>query len=101
VNCDSNIASSLLSQHNHPLSDKQNTVSVLTQHATTSRTPADFEKRVDIFLKQQRKSHESTAKEAPDESVVRKTNQVLSSATPLVRNIFIFVSCIQSCVTSM
>ncbi|PNF27149.1 hypothetical protein B7P43_G08554 [Cryptotermes secundus] len=79
VNCDSNIASSL----SHPLSDKQNTVPVLTQHVTVSRIADDFEKSVDIFLKQQRKSQEATAKEMPDENVGGKTNQVVSSATPL------------------
>lgn len=83
VNCDSNIASSL------------------TQHATVSRIPADFEKSVDIFLKQQRKSQEATTKETPDENVGRKTNQVVSSSTPLVRNIFMSVSCTLSCVTSI
>jgi hypothetical protein len=83
LNCDSNIASSL----SHPLSDKQNTVPVLTQHPTVSRISADFEKSVEIFLKQQRKSQGATAKESPDKNIGGKANQVVSSATPLVRNI--------------
>jgi hypothetical protein len=96
VNYDSNIASSL----SHSLSDKQNTVPVLTQHATGSRISADFEKSVDIFLKQQRKSQEATTKETPDENVGRKMNRVVSSTTPLVRNIFMSLSCVLFCVTS-
>jgi hypothetical protein len=103
VNSDSNIASSLLSQYDRPLSKKRNTVSVLTHHATNSRISSDFEKSVDIFLKQQRKSQETTAKETltPDKSVGRKTNQVVTSATPLVRNIYMSMSYILSSVTSM
>jgi hypothetical protein len=103
VNSDSNIASSLLSQYDRPLSKKRNTVSVLTHHATNSRISSDFEKSVDLFLKQQRKSQETTAKETltPDKSEGRKTNQVVTSATPLVRNIYMYMSYILSSVTSM
>jgi hypothetical protein len=94
INCDSNIASSSLSQYDRRLSEKRNTVSVLTHHATNSRMSSDFEKSVDIFLKQQRKSQETTAKETLtlDKSVGRKTNQVVTSATPLVRTIFMLMA---------
>jgi hypothetical protein len=86
VNCDSNVASSLVSQYDHPVSDTQDTASVLTHHATNTRISADFEKSVDRFLKQQRKSQETTAKETstPGMIVGRKRNQAPASVTPLV-----------------
>jgi hypothetical protein len=101
VNRDSSVPSSLLSQYDRLLSDKQNTVSVLAHHASNSRISGDFEKSVDMFLKQQRKSQEATAKKtsAPNKSVGGKTSRVVSSATPLVRNIFMLMIHILSCVT--
>jgi hypothetical protein len=89
VNCSSNVSSSLLPQLHHPVSDKQNAGSVSTQPAPNSRMTADFEKSVDIFLKQARKSLEATAKKAvtPNRCVGGKTNPVASSVTPLVRNL--------------
>jgi hypothetical protein len=97
VNCDSTIGPSLLSQLDHPLSDKQNTVSVVTQLASNSRISADFEKSVDIFLKQARKSQEARANSAiqntltPHKSSGGKINPEVSSVTPLVRNVLMFI----------
>lgn len=91
TNCDSTIAPSLLSHLDHPLADKQNTCSVPTQPVSNSGISADFEKSVDIFLKQARKSQEARANSvmlknlAPNKSAGGKANPVVSSVTPLVR----------------
>jgi hypothetical protein len=89
VNCNSNVSSSLLPRLHHPVSDKQNAASGSTQPTPNSRMRADFEKSVDIFLKQARKSQEATAKKTvtPNRCVGGKANPVTSSVTPLVRNL--------------
>lgn len=91
VNCDSTIAPSLLSHLDYSLSDKQNTCSIMTQPVSKSGIPADFEKSVDIFLKQARKSQEARANSViqrnltPNKSTGGKGNPMVSSVTPLVR----------------
>ncbi|XP_021920167.1 uncharacterized protein LOC110830068 isoform X2 [Zootermopsis nevadensis] len=83
ANCDNTIASSISSHLAHPLSGKQNTCSIPTQPVSS-----DFEKSVDIFLKQARKSQEARANSViqknltPDKSTGGKANPI-SSVTPL------------------
>ena len=90
VNSDSNVASSLLPQRPLPICDKQNSTSFSTQPTPNSGIPVDFEKRVDIFLKEARKLQGATAKKAvtPGRYVGGKANPVASSITPLVRSLY-------------
>jgi len=87
VNANSNVSSSLL-QHPLPVSDKQNSTSVSTQPTPNSGIPVDFEKSLDIFLKEARKG--ATAKKAvtPGRCVEGKANPVASLITPLVRSLY-------------
>jgi len=89
VNSNSNISSSLLPQHSLSLSDKQNSSSVSTQPTPNSGIPVDFEKSLDIFLKEARKLQGATAKKAvtPGRYVGGKANPVALSITPLVRSL--------------
>lgn len=93
VNCDGTIAPS---SRDHPLSDKQNTCSVLTQPVSTSGISADFEKSVDMFLKQARKSQEARVNSViqknltPNRSTRQKFNPMVSSVTPLVSFFFVY-----------
>jgi hypothetical protein len=89
VNCNSNISSSLLPQLRRPVCCKQNAASVSTQRTPNSSVAADFEKSVDIFLKQARKSQEARAKKAvtPNRCIGGKASPVHSSVTPLVRSL--------------
>ena len=90
VNCNSNVSSSLLPQCPLPVSDKQESTSVSSQPTSNSRMPVDFEKSLDIFLKEARKSQGATAKKAviPRKYVGGKANPLASSITPLVRSLY-------------
>ena len=90
VHSNSNVSSSLLPQHPLPVSDKQNSTSVSTQPTPNSGIPVDFEKSLDIFLKEARKSQGATSKKAvtPGRCVGGKANPVASSITPLVRSLY-------------
>ena len=85
----SNVSSSLLPQHSLSVSDKQNSTSVSTQPTPNSVIPVDFEKSLDIFLKEARKLQGATAKKAvtTGKNIGGKANPVASSITPLVRRL--------------
>lgn len=90
VNSNSNVSSSLLPHRSLPVSDKQNATSVSTQPTPNSGIPVDFEKSLDIFLKEARKSQGATAKKTvtPGRYVGGKANPVALSITPLVRSLY-------------
>lgn len=91
VHSNSNVSSSLLPQRPLPVSDKQNSTSISTQPIPNSGIPVDFEKSLDIFLKEARKSQGATSKKAvtPGRYVGGKANPVASSIIPLVRSLYL------------
>jgi hypothetical protein len=90
ANSNSNVSSSLLPQRPLPVPDKQNSTSVSAQPTPNSGIPVDFEKSLDIFLKEARKSQGASSKKAvtPGRHVGGKANPVASLITPLVRILY-------------